>query len=85
GIKFIRSDGNIDQTYEAFISQGEVILSAGALGSPQILLLSGIGPENHLKKLGIPVVLHLKGVGEDMQDNPAIAFTSNKKMRDKTI
>jgi choline dehydrogenase len=47
----------------------EVILSAGAINSPQTLLLSGIGDADDLKKLGIPVVQHLPGVGENLQDH----------------
>ncbi len=49
--------------------RGEVILAAGAIGSPQLLLLSGIGPAAHLKELGIPVVLDRAGVGENLQDH----------------
>ena len=47
----------------------EVILSAGAFGSPQLLLLSGIGPAKALQALGIPVVHDLPGVGENLQDH----------------
>lgn len=47
----------------------EVILSAGAINSPQTLLLSGIGNADALKALGIPVVQHLPGVGENLQDH----------------
>jgi choline dehydrogenase len=47
----------------------ETILSAGAIGSPQLLQLSGIGPAEHLQRLGIPVVHELKGVGENLQDH----------------
>jgi len=50
----------------------EVILSGGAINSPQLLMLSGIGPANHLKALGIPVVADLPGVGQNLQDHPAI-------------
>ncbi len=50
----------------------EVILSGGAINSPQLLLLSGIGPADHLKALGIPVVADLPGVGQNLQDHPAI-------------
>jgi choline dehydrogenase len=48
---------------------GEVILCAGAVGSPQILQLSGIGPGALLHKLGIPVVQDLPGVGANLQDH----------------
>ncbi|MCD1265747.1 choline dehydrogenase [Shinella sumterensis] len=47
----------------------EVILSAGAIGSPQILQLSGIGPAGLLKRHGVPVVHDLPGVGENLQDH----------------
>lgn len=47
----------------------EVILAAGAIGSPQLLMLSGIGPSNHLHNLGIPVALNLPGVGQNLQDH----------------
>jgi choline dehydrogenase len=55
---------------ESLINQnGEVILSAGAIGSVQILERSGIGAASHLNKLGIPVVADLPGVGENLQDH----------------
>ncbi len=47
----------------------EVILAAGALQSPQLLQLSGIGPAAHLQQLGIPVVHDLPGVGANLQDH----------------
>jgi len=47
----------------------EVILAAGAIGSPQLLKLSGIGPGRQLERLGIPVVLDKPGVGENLQDH----------------
>lgn len=47
----------------------EVILSAGAFGSPQLLLLSGIGPEDELRAHGIPVRHALPGVGQNLQDH----------------
>jgi len=53
----------------------EVILSAGTIGSPQLLQLSGIGAGAHLSALGIPVVRDLPGVGENLQDHYCIRST----------
>lgn len=50
-------------------AEREVILSAGAIGSPRLLQLSGIGPADHLRSLGIPVVLDQPGVGSNLQDH----------------
>jgi choline dehydrogenase len=47
----------------------EVVVSAGAIGSPHLLLLSGIGPSDDLKKLGIDVKAHLAGVGQNLHDH----------------
>ncbi|MEJ1160651.1 GMC family oxidoreductase [Prosthecomicrobium sp. N25] len=47
----------------------EVILSSGAIGSPRLLQLSGIGPADELKRVGVPVVHDLPGVGANMQDH----------------
>ena len=47
----------------------EIILSGGSINSPQILMLSGIGPTSHLKDLGIPLIHHLPGVGQNLQDH----------------
>jgi choline dehydrogenase len=51
------------------ISAGEVILAGGAINSPQLLMLSGVGPAADLDTLGIPVVADLPGVGENLQDH----------------
>jgi choline dehydrogenase len=53
-------------------AEREVIVSAGAIGSPQLLLLSGLGPRAQLEALGIPVVADLPGVGENLQDHLAV-------------
>jgi choline dehydrogenase-like flavoprotein len=50
-------------------AEREVLLTAGAIGSPRLLMLSGIGPADHLKAVGIPVVHDLPGVGSNLQDH----------------
>jgi len=61
---------------DTFAVEGEqVILCAGAVGSPQLLMLSGIGPAEHLASLGIPVVLDLPGVGQNLRDHPKLYVT----------
>ncbi len=47
----------------------EIVISSGAIGSPKLLLQSGIGPGNHLRKVGVNVVHDLPGVGENLQDH----------------
>ena len=54
---------------EVIRAGGGVVLSAGAFGSPQVLMLSGIGPAAHLKDKGVPVLLDRAAVGEDLQDH----------------
>ncbi len=55
-------------------AQREVLLSAGAFQSPQLLMLSGIGDARELHQLGIDVVHHLPGVGQNLQDHPDFIF-----------
>jgi choline dehydrogenase-like flavoprotein len=53
----------------------EVVLCAGAVGSPKLLMLSGVGPEQHLRELGIDVVEDLPGVGANLHDHPLAGIT----------
>jgi choline dehydrogenase len=53
-------------------AKGGVILCGGVINTPQVLMLSGIGPADHLRALGIPVVADLPGVGQNLQDHPLI-------------
>lgn len=75
GIKFLDQRGKTIQVK----AKKEVIISAGAINSPQLLMLSGIGPKQHLEELGIPVVQNLP-VGENLQDHmlmTGLAFSYN--------
>jgi choline dehydrogenase len=76
GVEYSRK-GRIDTAR----ARHEVILSAGAIGSPQLLLLSGIGPKAELDRHGIPVVQELPGVGENLQDHLDIHVTVTEKTR----
>jgi choline dehydrogenase len=49
---------------------GEVVLTAGTIGTAQLLMLSGVGPASHLEEVGVEVVLDLPGVGANLQDHP---------------
>jgi len=70
GVEFMDRHG---RSYQSFLSEtsssSEVILTAGALDSPQLLLLSGIGPSKHLNEFNIPLVLDAPMVGQRVQDN----------------
>ncbi len=57
------------------IAEREVLLCAGAVATPQLLLLSGIGPQDHLKDMGIEPKVHLPGVGENLQEHCGIWMT----------
>ena len=61
----LRCEGQVQQIR----ARKEVILSAGAYGSPQLLMLSGIGPAAHLQQHGIAVLHDLPGVGQNLQDH----------------
>ena len=64
GVEFSRG-GAVEQAEAA----RELVLSAGAIGSPHILQLSGVGDPEHLAKIGVPVVHESRGVGKNMQDH----------------
>ncbi|XP_026733255.1 glucose dehydrogenase [FAD, quinone]-like isoform X2 [Trichoplusia ni] len=57
----------------------EVILSAGTMNSPQLLMLSGIGPKDHLKEKGIDVILHSPNVGNNLHDHPFVIVSLTSK------
>ena len=64
GVEYRHGRGPLQQAYA-----GEVVLSGGAINTPQLLQLSGVGDAGHLRSLGIDVVAALPGVGENLQDH----------------
>ena len=62
----------VESGSERFTVEGDrIVLSSGAIGSPQLLLLSGVGPADHLREMGIGVVNDLPGVGQNLRDHPS--------------
>ncbi|XP_031477483.1 protein HOTHEAD [Nymphaea colorata] len=74
GVVFRDSKGTLHRAYLNDGTQNEIILSAGAIGSPQLLMLSGIGRAQSLKSQGIGVVVDQPLVGQGMADNPMNAI-----------
>lgn len=74
GVVFRDASGKRHRAYLKNGPKNEIIISAGALGSPQLLMLSGVGPSDHLKAQKINVVLHQPMVGQGMSDNPMNAI-----------
>lgn len=74
GVSFRDASGIKHRAYLRNGAQNEIIVSAGALGSPQILLLSGVGPSEQLKAHNITTVLDQPLVGQGMSDNPMNAI-----------
>ena len=60
-------------TNKKIYANNSVIVSCGAIKSPQLLMLSGIGPSEHLSSMGIKTSVNLKGVGENLQDHLLVA------------
>ncbi|XP_075974853.1 ecdysone oxidase-like [Anticarsia gemmatalis] len=69
----------------SLMARKEVIVSAGAINSPQLLMLSGIGPEEHLKEKNIDVILNSPKVGQNFQDHPLIPIAITGKIGISTI
>ena len=70
----VESSGEIAKVYGE-----EILLCGGAIGSPHLLLLSGIGPAAHLKETGISVTHDLPGVGQNLRDHPQVPVTLKVK------
>jgi len=68
GVEYISNGQTVQERAER-----EVILAGGAINSPQLLLLSGIGPAEELKLAGVQVVADVPGVGKNLQDHPMVS------------
>lgn len=68
GVEFVLSDGSRGTA----LANEAVLVSAGAIASPQLLMLSGIGPGDMLRRHGIDVVKDVPGVGRNLQDHPGV-------------
>jgi choline dehydrogenase len=76
GVEWSR-DGKIES-----VQAGEVVVSCGTIGSPQLLMLSGIGPAAHLTAFGIDIVADVSGVGENLHDHilSPVIFTAEREI-----
>jgi choline dehydrogenase len=74
GVEVRSSDGSVE-TLRAKL----VVLSAGAIMTPAVLMRSGLGPSEQLEKHSIPVVRHMPGVGQNLSDHPALSVTMRPK------
>ncbi|KAF8379398.1 hypothetical protein HHK36_028833 [Tetracentron sinense] len=74
GVIFRDASGIKHRAYLKKSSKNEIIISAGAMGSPQLLMLSGVGPVEHLKSHNIKVIVNQPMVGQGMSDNPMNAI-----------
>ena len=72
GVEFA---ANKDDPVKTVSANKEVILAGGAVGSPHMLLVSGVGPKDVLESVGVPVQVELPGVGQHMQDHLATGVT----------
>tara|TARA_R100001377_G_scaffold84382_1_gene67802 strand:+ start:619 stop:2223 length:1605 start_codon:yes stop_codon:yes gene_type:complete len=80
GIRYKKDKASVDIHCDK-----EVILSGGAFGSPQVLMLSGVGPKEHLQDKQIPLVHHLAGVGQNLQDHIDYVQTYRVASSDETF
>lgn len=79
GRKAVGVEARVDGVPRTFRGD-EIVISAGALRTPQILMVSGIGPADQLAKLGIAVVQDLPGVGQNLTDHPAVSASWEAKV-----
>ncbi|KAF8055869.1 alcohol oxidase [Lyophyllum atratum] len=82
GVKFASSDLKAPGSYHFAQAREEIILCSGALGTPQLLLLSGVGPAGHLRSQGITVVVDSPGVGSNLKDHISVPLIWDNPLED---
>ncbi|MEJ8825517.1 GMC family oxidoreductase N-terminal domain-containing protein [Variovorax humicola] len=85
GGRAVGVQAHVDGRSQTFGARREVIVSAGAFGSPQILLLSGIGPGAQLQAKGVATQVDLPGVGANLQDHIDYVFTYRTRSNTETF
>jgi choline dehydrogenase len=80
GTTAVGVEARIDGKRQTFRARKEVVLSGGAINSPQLLQLSGIGDEALLAKVGVPLVHHLPRVGQGLQDHLCVSYFFKSKV-----
>jgi choline dehydrogenase len=73
GVEIYHSDGTRESI--GLSKKGQVIVTAGAINTPKVLMMSGIGDKGVLQRLKIPVKKHLSRVGMNLQDHPVLGVT----------
>ena len=84
GVEYV--DNSFDRS-SVLRATREIVLSAGAIDTPKLLMLSGIGPADHLREFGIDVLVDAPGVGSNLQDHPEAVIsweTKEPMVRDAT-
>lgn len=76
GTRCVGVEANVAGELKTFHAE-EVVLSSGALRTPQLLMLSGVGPAGHLREQGIDVRVDLAGVGQNLTDHPQLSVPWN--------
>jgi choline dehydrogenase-like flavoprotein len=78
GVSYLQQGSGVAHEVAA---RRDIILSSGAANTPKLLQISGIGPASLLRKLGVPIVLDLRGVGDNLQDHYTTRMGSARKGR----
>ncbi|KAI0922564.1 hypothetical protein AcV5_009503 [Taiwanofungus camphoratus] len=85
GVVLLSTAGNKSERRKFVRAQEEIVLSAGPFGSPHVLMLSGVGPSEHLKEHGIPVMKDLPAVGSNLEDHFGVTVGFNIPMQDSLL